>query len=909
VPGWHSYQTTFAYDQAGRLIRESVENDAEGSYYRTYTYDANGNRVSDATQASSAGLAVERDFENGQLPAEITPALGTWNVLNGRLLGTGTGSAKAQVGLPPNALLPYSVKLQVDETAVTLDHDAQAGFSLGQTENGRYVISARIFKVDNQGVEEMRRGLRLLYIPIINGVDQPAEVISDSGSQLHSAEDWLTLLVEIYPGYLSAELFHEIAGGAYVTQATLAAELAHGGQGGLGLEVRHAATDPDRAHAKFDDLRWYEATGETATRNYTYNALNQLLHVTGAETIDFQYDVWGNLIQEIKETGEPNQAITEYQYDRLNRMVRVLNAQADSRYAYHGATWMRTAITGTGAATFSYDGFACVKMTAGGADTYYCVPNQKPLYETSSKTNTTSIRHYASDGLGNVAGHLTKTGMDTRFRYDAFGNLRTYTKNAEAGNYWVTADNTSGPRYKGQLYDSDTAKVYLRNRMYTPSLGRFTRMDPAGMVDGPNMYAYAGGDPVNNWDPTGLEWHVYIDEAGEIVVDWIDEGDGYTPTQETNDLIAAEFDRLIERANYDIPNFTKDNPFVLYRGLRAGPNARAVNATDPDGLTVRIPDTDFVKYRGVLYVAADRDPLTGNAIFNENATPADLFQTYIYYAELFGYNSGIGGASKLGKEGLFFVNLIAEQALGMNSLVGLQITAAEDWASSPQGQAAIDDLRSRYGPGVALVGTGTAIILWRYFGPKGLAKGMEEVQEHVDNPPPGALGTTTRRSAQAAARIKPRHVSLTSIADNPDQLRAWQGAIDDLYSSTKRTARGGVEGQAVKDYVNTLRAGRTPNGEQARAAFESVRKSFHTRLRNEGIPLPDSLPIHHWNWDITRYADQALNPHNLFPVLDRGQHTLVHRLTSSGSSPFADPVAGLHEIFVPHWTTYLPGGP
>jgi hypothetical protein len=37
-----------------------------------------------------------------------------------------------------------------------------------------------------------------------------------------------------------------------------------------------------------------------------------------------------------------------------------------------------------------------------------------------------------------------------------------------------------------------------------PKLGRFTAPDPAGMVDGPNLYAYAGSDPVNNWDPSGL---------------------------------------------------------------------------------------------------------------------------------------------------------------------------------------------------------------------------------------------------------------------------------------------------------------------------------------------------------------------------------------------------------------------
>ena len=57
-------------------------------------------------------------------------------------------------------------------------------------------------------------------------------------------------------------------------------------------------------------------------------------------------------------------------------------------------------------------------------------------------------------------------------------------------------------RYTGEYTDSETGLVYLRNRMYDPETGRFISEDP--IRDGLNWYAYCEGNPVNRWDPWGL---------------------------------------------------------------------------------------------------------------------------------------------------------------------------------------------------------------------------------------------------------------------------------------------------------------------------------------------------------------------------------------------------------------------
>ncbi len=56
---------------------------------------------------------------------------------------------------------------------------------------------------------------------------------------------------------------------------------------------------------------------------------------------------------------------------------------------------------------------------------------------------------------------------------------------------------------RGREKDAGNPLYYNRARMYDPDNGRFTGKDPAGMVDGTNLYAYAGGNPVGRTDPSG----------------------------------------------------------------------------------------------------------------------------------------------------------------------------------------------------------------------------------------------------------------------------------------------------------------------------------------------------------------------------------------------------------------------
>ena len=68
-------------------------------------------------------------------------------------------------------------------------------------------------------------------------------------------------------------------------------------------------------------------------------------------------------------------------------------------------------------------------------------------------------------------------------------------------------------RLPGQYLDIETGLHDNGFRSYDPKAGRYLQPDPLGYPDGPDAYGYAGGDPVNRIDPSGLyqiDMHYYM---------------------------------------------------------------------------------------------------------------------------------------------------------------------------------------------------------------------------------------------------------------------------------------------------------------------------------------------------------------------------------------------------------------
>ena len=136
---------------------------------------------------------------------------------------------------------------------------------------------------------------------------------------------------------------------------------------------------------------------------------------------------------------------------------------------------------------------------------------------------------YRKDGQGNIAAILDSNGnVVVEYKYDSWGN--------HAVLYWNKVDNEEkysdeddaafdenyernktlaklNPfRYRGYYYDTETGLYFLKTRYYDPEVGRFITIDSISYIDpetinGLNLYAYCGNNPVMGYDPDGTwDW-------------------------------------------------------------------------------------------------------------------------------------------------------------------------------------------------------------------------------------------------------------------------------------------------------------------------------------------------------------------------------------------------------------------
>ena len=281
----------------------------------------------------------------------------------------------------------------------------------------------------------------------------------------------------------------------------------------------------------YDTLgRRVSMTTAGATTKYGYDSLGQLISVNlpGGGLVQYIYDEAGNRVSEIDDgvatsyiANSNDQYLTVGAtgdaYDADGNLILETGPGGETTYTYDAQDRLTGVTSPTDTQTFSYDALGNrISSTDNGQTTEYLIDplalgNVVGQYDASGKPianytygyglisqvdSADAAAYYDFDGAGNTSQLTGSAGtvLDS-YSYQPFGE--TVQSQGSVANPF-----TFGGQL-GVLQDGDGLQL-MRNCAYDPQEGRFLQRDPAGVTGGIDLYAYAGNDPVDRVDPSGL---------------------------------------------------------------------------------------------------------------------------------------------------------------------------------------------------------------------------------------------------------------------------------------------------------------------------------------------------------------------------------------------------------------------
>jgi RHS repeat-associated protein len=243
----------------------------------------------------------------------------------------------------------------------------------------------------------------------------------------------------------------------------------------------------------------YDAAGNRTDHSAVINTGNRYQSFNG---ISISYDFDGNQTQKY----DPATTNRDFYWSAESQLDSVVQNNWDRvRYDYNafGQPVRKLRRSGAGAwavdSYFLWDGdqlLAEFDPSGNRRSDYIYFPGtvDKPFGHSVGATSVVGVRYHQQDALGNVIGTMDNSAVSQTASYDAWGKL-TLAGNSDSRLFW-----------KGLMWEGDIVGLYyMRNRWYDPDDGRFLSEDPAGFEGGLNLYTFAGDDPIDGSDPSGLD--------------------------------------------------------------------------------------------------------------------------------------------------------------------------------------------------------------------------------------------------------------------------------------------------------------------------------------------------------------------------------------------------------------------
>lgn len=356
-----------------------------------------------------------------------------------------------------------------------------------------------------------------------------------------------------------------------------------------------AANNPQGGYAVFeydplDNIRRLDQGARARRHEYAgYNRLTGVTDAAGTPIYSYGYDVRGN---QSTRTGTYTDT---YTFDAANRLtgstVHSANGVATtSSYLYDGlGRRVREMTGGLGTiSSYGHDGKLLYqfdeKTTPDEGHAYFYLAGSLVAKRTRVTGGSIYTTYQHTDALGSPVATTDQLGtMITRERMTAYGE--------PADGSWQR-----GPGYTGHVMDDKSKLVYMQQRYYDPTIGRFISPDPVATDlntgDSFNRYWYANNNPVRFTDPDGRQaMDQWVMPGGiSTSTDLTTYGQTQQTPGATRQEIAAGLETLadaVTTADFASPFIKKS--FYAQVTLQLGTEALDVGAhvLDPSGERVR----------------------------------------------------------------------------------------------------------------------------------------------------------------------------------------------------------------------------------------------------------------------------------------------------------------------------------
>jgi RHS repeat-associated protein len=438
----------YTYDQpaagfgVGRL---TAVTDAAGSLSRTF--DERGNQLTETRVNGAVTLATAYTYDAASRLSSIAYPSG-WTVAYSRDV---MGRAIAIAAQPPDGSPAVPVLAGVGYQ--TFGPISSMTFGNGVAEARSFDLDARITTLADTGAGPLQN-LTYSY-DAANNVSKIADAVTAASSQSFGY-DALNRLTAATGAYGSFSYTYDSVGNrltqsqAGLSQVSSAANYSYAPRSNQLASVSAGGLSQSVGYTKTGNINSFNPASGAIT-NLTYNQAGRLASVMAGSNsaAQYTYDAFGQRLVKV------GASTTLYQYDAAGHLLEETDGAGNplADYIYLDAVPVATLSPGDGQVYFLHDDRLGTPQAA-----------------TDSSQNVVWIASYSPFGeMSTVPGLIVQ-------------NLRL----------------------PGQEYDADTGFYHNGFRDYAPGWGRYVQSDPIGLAGGLNSYGYAGANPVNLIDPSGM---------------------------------------------------------------------------------------------------------------------------------------------------------------------------------------------------------------------------------------------------------------------------------------------------------------------------------------------------------------------------------------------------------------------